>query len=176
MKAEAESAATAGGVPPVPSTAAHAADAAAAGEGSASSATLTPEAMKAMSSNSMAVLATERAGIATGKCIPAVKKILKGVSVEEWSPDRLRPLLEGNLFFQLHPEHVEPIVNALVGMRAEAESAATAAPTAQAEAAVQHESRSVDERAQAPVSDKLHDSRTSEEQVRQTLAVQHCGS
>jgi hypothetical protein len=46
----------------------------------------------------------------------------------------------------------------------------------QAEAAVQHESRSVDERAQAPVSDKLHDSRTSEEQVRQTLAVQHCGS
>ena len=28
----------------------------------------------------------------------------------------------------------------------------------------------------ARAADKLHDSRTSEEQVRQTLAVQHCGS
>ena len=46
----------------------------------------------------------------------------------------------------------------------------------QAEAAAQLESPSVDERAQAPVSAKLQDSRTSEEQVRQTLAAQHCGS
>jgi hypothetical protein len=159
-----------------PSTVARAAHAAAAGDGSASSAALTPEAIKAMSSNSMAILATQRAGITEQKCIPAVKKVLKGISFEEWSPDRLRPVLEGQLFFQLHPAHVESIVSALVGMRAEAESAATAAPTVQAEAAAQLESQSVDERAQAPVSAKLQDSSTSEEQVRQTLAVQHCGS
>jgi predicted nucleic acid-binding Zn-ribbon protein len=159
-----------------PSTVARAAHAAAAGDGSASSAALTPEAIKAMSSNSMAILATQRAGITEQKCIPALKKVLKGISFEEWSPDRLRPVLEGHLFFQLHPAHVESIVSALVGMRAEAESAATAAPTVQAEAAAQLESQSVDERAQAPVSAKLQDSSTSEEQVRQTLAVQHCGS
>ena len=34
----------------------------------------------------------------------------------------------------------------------------------------------VPEQGSARAADKLHDSRTSEEQVRQTLAVQHCGS
>ena len=93
----------------------------------AGSTTLTPEAIKKMSSNDIAVLATQRAGIASEKCIPAVQKILESVSFEEWSRDRLHPVFEGITFFQLHPAHVEPTVNALVGMRAEAESAATAA-------------------------------------------------
>jgi hypothetical protein len=77
-----------------------------------------------MSSNEIAVLATQRAGVASGseKCIPALQKMLKSISFEDWSRDRLLPVLQGIMFFQLHPEYVEPIIIALLGMRAEAES------------------------------------------------------
>jgi predicted RNase H-like nuclease len=134
MRAEAESAA--GGatppatppqasrtLPPVPSTAAHAAHTAAGREGCAGSATLTPEAIKAMSPNDIADLATQRAGIFSEKCSSALQKVLKSLCFEKWSRDSLQPALEGIPFFQLHPVHVDSIVKALVGMRAEAESA-----------------------------------------------------
>ena len=75
-----------------------------------------------MSADEIAVLATQRAGIASENCISALQKMLKSISFEDWSRDRLLPVLQGIVFFQLHPEHVEPIVIALLGMRAEAES------------------------------------------------------
>jgi hypothetical protein len=131
-------ASTGGGAAKMPSPAlqqgrgkstAHAAHAAAAGEGSARAATLTPEAIKAMSPNFIAVLATQRADIPSADCIRAVTELgFSGRTFrKDWQRETLLQEFANSDYFLANPAHADQVIDAMVAMRAEAMSAATAA-------------------------------------------------
>jgi hypothetical protein len=95
----------------------------------AGSATLTPEAIKAMSSNDIAIFATQRADIPSADCIRAVTEL--AFSGRTWRKDWQRHTLSltfaNSPYFQANPTHRDKTIDALVAMKAEAEWAATAA-------------------------------------------------
>ncbi len=75
-----------------------------------------------MSSNDIAVLATQRAGISSGDCIQAVTELqLSGRTCKkEWIAGTLLKAFEDSAYFQAHTDHRDGIIKALVAMRAEA--------------------------------------------------------
>jgi hypothetical protein len=93
-----------------------------------SSAPLTPDAIKKMSSNDIAVLATQRAGIVgadTTDCVKAVRELeFSGRTFKkDWQGSTLLKTFVDSAYFQVHPTHRDKIIDALVAMRAEAENA-----------------------------------------------------
>jgi hypothetical protein len=86
---------------------------------------LTPDAIKSMSPNAIAVLATQRAHIPsddTAGCIEAVTVL--DFSGRTWKKDWQRQMLvltfAKSAYFQAHPDHRDKIIDALVAMRMEA--------------------------------------------------------
>jgi hypothetical protein len=90
---------------------------------------LTPGGIKKMSSNDISLLATQRAGIVradTADCLRAVSKLeLSGRTFKnDWQLSTLSQTFANSVYFQAQKAHRDEVINALVAMRAEAESAA----------------------------------------------------
>jgi N-acetylglucosamine kinase-like BadF-type ATPase len=94
--------------------------------GSAALTNVTPETMKAMSSNDIAILATQRAGISSADCIQAVTELAFSGRTwrKDWQRSTLSQSFADSAYFKANPTHREKTIDALVAMRAEAESAA----------------------------------------------------
>jgi hypothetical protein len=78
-----------------------------------------------MSSNDIAVLATQRAGIVsadTADCIKAVTELeFSGRTFKkDWQGSTLLQTFADSAYFQAHPAHQTSIIDAMVAMRAEA--------------------------------------------------------
>jgi hypothetical protein len=83
-----------------------------------------------MSSNDIAVLATQRAGIVsadTADCVRAVSELnLSGRTFKkDWQQNTLLVSFAQSAYFQSQSAHRDKVIEALVAIRAEAESAAT---------------------------------------------------
>jgi hypothetical protein len=87
----------------------------------AGSTTLTPEAIKAMDSYDIAVLATQRAGIVsadTAFCVRAVSELeFSGRTFKkDWQGSTLLETFADSAYFQAQPAHRDKVIEALVGM------------------------------------------------------------
>ena len=87
---------------------------------------VTPEAIKAMSWNDIAILATQRADISSADCIQAVTELAFSGRTwrKDWQRSTLLQSFADSAYFQANPTHRDKTIDALVAMRAEAESAA----------------------------------------------------
>jgi hypothetical protein len=82
-----------------------------------------------MTPEEVAKLATRRAGIQSDACVSALRRCLQQdehlASVSDFPPESLLPALENMPFFQLHPDSIQPIISAFVGIQMEAASSST---------------------------------------------------